>query len=312
MQEIMNGYELLEPFKNKNAGFSRWTYAIKDNKEYFLKEFLNPVYPREKSISSDLRKRCMRDCEEYQLKKKHLYEEVNNVSDGNLVRIFEFFRCDSHYYISTEKIQECKSSFKDIAEKSLEDRILLCKTVAHSVKKLHQAHIVHADIKDSNILIKQTETGKLIGKIIDYDCSFFEDDPPQDEDELGGDQVYLAPEACQFICGDSVKLTCKMDVFALGILFHQYLTGVMPIFDTDEYKYIFEVVLEEQPVQVSDALTLELQKMLTGMLEKDPEKRLSIEEVYEILEKLSADSEKEEAGNVEKSEKNWFFNGGDL
>lgn len=312
MQEIMNGYELLEPFKNKNAGFSRWTYAIKENKEYFLKEFLNPVYPREKSISSDLRKRCMRDCEEYQLKKKHLYEEVNNVSDGNLVRVFEFFRCDSHYYISTEKIQECKNSFKDIAKKSLEDRILLCKTIAHSVKKLHQAHIVHADIKDSNILIKQTEMGKLIGKIIDYDCSFFEDDPPQDEDELGGDQVYLAPEACQFICGDSVQLTCKMDVFALGILFHQYLTGVMPIFDTDEYKYIFEVVLEEQPVQVSDTLSLELQEMLTGMLEKDPEKRLSIEDVYEILEKLSADSEKEEAGNIEKSEKNWFFNGGDL
>ena len=312
MQEIMNGYELLEPFQNKNAGFSRWTYAIKENKEYFLKEFLNPVYPREKSISSDLRKRCMRDCEEYQLKKKHLYEEVNNVSDGNLVRIFEFFRCDSHYYISTEKIQECKNYFKDIAEKSLEDRILLCKTVAHSVKKLHQAHIVHADIKDSNILIKQTETGKLIGKIIDYDCSFFEDDPPQDEDELGGDQVYLAPEACQFICGDSVQLTCKMDVFALGILFHQYLTGVMPIFDTDEYKYIFEVVLEEQPVQVSDALTLELQEMLTGMLEKDSEKRLSIEEVYEVLEKVSADSEKEEAENVEKSEESWFSTGGDL
>ena len=308
----MNGYELLEPFQNKNAGFSRWTYAIKENKEYFLKEFLNPVYPREKSISSDLRKRCMRDCEEYQLKKKHLYEEVNNVSDGNLVRIFEFFRCDSHYYISTEKIQECKNYFKDIAEKSLEDRILLCKTVAHSVKKLHQAHIVHADIKDSNILIKQTETGKLIGKIIDYDCSFFEDDPPQDEDELGGDQVYLAPEACQFICGDSVQLTCKMDVFALGILFHQYLTGVMPIFDTDEYKYIFEVVLEEQPVQVSDALTLELQEMLTGMLEKDSEKRLSIEEVYEVLEKVSADSEKEEAENVEKSEESWFSTGGDL
>ena len=31
----MNQYELLEPFQNKNAGFSRWTYAKKNNKDYF-------------------------------------------------------------------------------------------------------------------------------------------------------------------------------------------------------------------------------------------------------------------------------------
>ena len=47
MEDVMNEYELLAPFQNKNAGFSRWTYAVKDKKAYFLKEFLNPVYPME-------------------------------------------------------------------------------------------------------------------------------------------------------------------------------------------------------------------------------------------------------------------------
>lgn len=42
----------------------------------------------------------------------------------------------------------------------------MCKIIAHAVKGLHDAHIVHADIKENNILLKQTKTGNLIGKII--------------------------------------------------------------------------------------------------------------------------------------------------
>ena len=318
MSEVMNQYELLAPFQNKDAGFSRWTYAKRKGKDYFLKEFLDPVYPTEESLSIELRKQRISDCEEYELKKKHLYEEVNNASDGNLVRIFEFFRMDSHYYISTERIGAEKIPLPVMLAVPFENRLLLCKTVAHSIMKLHQAHIVHADIKENNILIKQTSTGKLVGKVIDFDGSFFEDDPPRYEDELGGDQVYLAPEACQFICGDSVKLTCKIDVFALGILFHQYLTGNMPEYDTEEYDYAFDAVLDEQKLGVSEELPSQLQVMIKGMLEGDPEKRISMKQVYDILQKMDPDPCEEEDCYTAKEEErmpegeSWFYQAGEL
>lgn len=316
MSEVMNQYELLAPFQNKSAGFSRWTYATKDNKQYFIKEFLDPVYPDENSLSLDLRKQRIRDCEDYEQKKKHLYEEINIASDGNLVRIEEFFRFDSHYYISTERIIGQSIPIKVMPTLPFENRFLLCKTIAHSVMKLHQAHIVHADIKESNILLKQTKTGKLAGKIIDFDAGFFESDPPRYEDELVADSVYLAPEACQFICGDSVKLTCKIDVFALGLLFHQYLTGSMPGFDDSEYDYAFDAVLDGQELCVSAGLSLPLQRMIKGMLEGDPKKRLTMENVYSIFQELDPDTEEgdkklNEETTSEQSD-DWFLKAGDL
>lgn len=322
MSEVMNQYELLAPFQNKNAGFSRWTYATRKEKEYFLKEFLDPVYPTDESISLDLRKKRILDCKEFETRKKKLYNVINDVSEGNTVRIFEFFRYDNHYYIATDRIAGPKIAIESIPEIPFEDRILLCKTIAHEIMKLHQAHVVHADIKENNIILKWTQNGKLVGKIIDFDASFFEDDPPEFEDELGGDQVYLAPEACQFICGDSVKLTCKIDVFALGLLFHQYLTGKMPEFDTDEYDYAFDAVLDDQHLQLAPELPARLQDMIKGMLEGNPEKRFSMEKVYAILEEMDPNSNQESSeteNTVEKEEEkekkkaeDWFYMAGDL
>lgn len=324
MSEIMNQYELLEPFQNKNAGFSRWTYAKKNNKDYFLKEFLNPVYPTDESISLELRKLRIQECRADEIKKKKLYEAINRASCGNMVRIHEYFRYDNHYYIAMERVVGQKIPIEAMSAVPYENRFLICKTLAYEIMNLHKVHIVHSDLKESNILIKMTKEGRMVGKIIDFDASFFENDFPKYEDELGGDQVYLAPEACQFICGESVELTCKIDVFALGILFHQYLTGKMPEFDRAEYDYIFDAVLDEQELGLASELQLGLQEMIKGMLERDPQKRLSMEEVYSILERigLDAETEVESEQKVEQqprllstddnSMKAWFFPPGDL
>ena len=288
MNEIINQYELTEPFQNRNAGFSRWTYARKKGEEYFLKEFLDPVYPTESSLSLELRQKRIRDCEEFERKQKRFYESVNNASHGNMVRIFEFFRSDNHYYIATEKIVPDDITMAEMPSIPLEDRLLLCRSLAFEMMNLHKAHIVHADLKATNILLKRTNKGKLIGKIIDFDAGFFEDDPPRYEDELGGDQIYLAPEACQFICGDSVRLSCKIDVFALGLLFHQYLTGKIPEFDTTEYDYAFDAVLDDQELILDPGLPSRLKVIISGMLEGNPEKRLSMANVYSMLSNLDS------------------------
>ena len=241
MAEVINGYNLMAPLGNNNAGFSCWTFALRDGKEYFLKEFMNPAYPMDESISPELRGKIIRICEEYEKKMKKIYGEINRVSDGNLVRIKEFFRCDSRYYVTTERVVGKKLTPEELQEYPFETRLMLCRTVAHAVMKLHEAHIVHSDIKWDNVIIKETADGKLTGKVIDVDDGFFESDPPREGEELRGDQVYLAPESCLFMCGEPARLSCKLDVFALGILFHQYLTGELPEFDVEEQEYIFNI-----------------------------------------------------------------------
>lgn len=283
MEERINEYMLLAPFQNENAGFSRWTYAKRNGRDYFLKEFLNPIYPDQDSLSEKLRQNLIYTCQKFEEKKCNLYKAIDDASDGNLVRIFEFFRYDSHYYIAMPRVKSEKISFKDIARLPFEDRILLCRTAAQSIMKMHDAHIVHSDIKENNVMIHKTRTGKFTAKIIDFDCSFFESDPPKNEDDLGGDQIYLSPEACMFFCGNEVKLCCKMDIFALGLLFHQYLTGELPYFDTSEYDYAHEAVLDDSMIVVSNALQEPLRSMIANMLAKDPDDRIDIYTVFNTL-----------------------------
>ena len=37
MEDVINGYALEAPFQNKNAGFSRWTFAKKGDERFFIK-----------------------------------------------------------------------------------------------------------------------------------------------------------------------------------------------------------------------------------------------------------------------------------
>jgi serine/threonine protein kinase len=303
---VMNHYVLDRPFSNQDAGFSRWTTAKKSGKEYFLKEFLDPVYPISTSLSEALIERRKKECEAYEQKRIRYYKRINEKSDGNLVRIDEFFRYDSHYYIATKRVRPSGIGPKELRTFHLNDRLFLCLSLAHTASLMHEGQIVHADIKESNIIITRTAGGKLIGKIIDFDNGFLEEEPPEYEDELGGDQVYFSPEGCLFVNEQEAKLTCKMDVFAFGLLFHQYLTGDLPGFNKEEYSYPHESVLDGQPLIISDILPEELRKMMEDMLKADPDQRCSMDHVYEVLKDMYFGEDKKEV------KQNWFMMAGDL
>lgn len=284
MAEMLSSYKLLGSFQNQDAGFSRWTKAASRGRQYFLKEFMNPKYPDQESLKESLRKTRIKECEAFEIEKRNLYSAINKASDGNLVRIADFFRGDSHYYMSTEWVESCDLTFEEISRMGLKEKLILCRTAAHSIAALHSAGIAHSDIKNTNVIVHKSIGGKLVAKIIDYDCSFFENSPPDNEDDLGGDQVYLSPEACMFFCGEDVKLSCKMDVFALGLLFHQYWTGELPYFDKNEYEYAHEAVLDDVVLKSDSAdIPNVVGNIIDRMLLKNADQRISAREVYDAL-----------------------------
>ena len=147
----------------------------------------------------------------------------------------------------------------------------------------HERGLIHADIKKDNVLIKETGTGNLTARIIDFDSGFQENDVPSDPGSLCCDQVYMAPEAFLFMVEEEKALSCRMDVFSMGLLFHQYLTGELPRFDRDEYDYAFEAVLDGKDLVIDSALDEMLRNMLSLMLKRDPAQRISSREVFRIL-----------------------------
>ena len=280
---IIRGYRLLQPLQSRDAGFSRWTFAERGGEIFFFKEFIDPVYPTDPALSDTLRKRRIEECREFEQRRARLYAAIAAGSDGNAVRITDFFRYGSHYYVVTPRVVKARIAFADVVKQPLHRRALLCRSMAHTVLQLHRLGIVHADIKETNIILCPAPNGNLTTKLIDFDAAFFEDEPPKNEDDLGGDQVYLSPEACRFLCGEDVPLTCAMDVFSLGLLFHQYLAGKLPDFDRSEYYYAHEAVLDGQSLTAAPYLDRPLREMLQAMLQCESADRCTLEDAFRTL-----------------------------
>jgi serine/threonine protein kinase len=80
------------------------------------------------------------------------------------------------YYKVTENVDVAGLHPRDIAALDFSSQLVLLKTVAHSLKILHDLHIVHSDLKPSNVLIKRTELGYTT-KLIDFDSSYLVGNP---------------------------------------------------------------------------------------------------------------------------------------
>ena len=285
---ILNGYTLLGELKSENSGFSKWGFCTKNGKEYFIKEFLYPTYPMQSYDAATMtevqRERKIRECKAFEERLSKMYRIINNVSDGNIVRIQSFFRHESKYYTVTEKIQNKRLSMKEIAALPYETKKLLCKLVAHSMMLLHDEGFVHADIKPDNVLIcAKPDCGKYVAKIIDFDCGFFGIDPPETGSEINGDPVYFSPEGLLHMLEEDVALSCKMDVFALGLLFHQYMCGEFPKFDTSEYEYISEAILDGGEIYLNPSIPEEFSSIIWLMLRKEPSERIQMKQVFEMI-----------------------------
>ena len=320
-------YELEGSLTNQNAGYSVWGFGKRDGKDYFIKQFVTQKYPANDTISSPERlQKKIKECEQFERYKVAIYKSLNENSDGNAVRVEEFFRVGSKYYIWMRKIEALPWDVATITKLPHEEIRRLCAIIAHGVHSLHKGRMVHADLKHDNVLFMKTATGEITAKIIDFDSSFLETEPPHAGDEIVGDLVYFSPEACKSIWGEKMELTCKMDIFALGVLFHQYFTGELPKFNAEESSYPGEAVAKGELLAVAEKLPNDLRELLARMLHPEPLKRPSAIDVFCLLRRIEKNEDigppsrkaadttirKEPTTDVNKTGGGLFFPPGDL
>lgn len=283
----IGNYLLTRPMTSNKSGFSKWGFCTKGGKEYFIKEFLNPVYPLDSiKLEPDVRQRKIDQCVEWFNAKKNIYFSIAASQAGNLVPPLELFRYDSHFYLVTDKVSETPMDTHELSSIDMDNKFILMKVLANSFTKLAENHVVHADVKLDNLMIKQTNGCFFTIKVIDFDASYLEDDPPVGE-EIQGDFVYLAPETFLAMIEEPAVLTSKVDVFAMGIVFHQLLCGELPGFD-DEYDYVYEAVLNDAELRISENIPEEFRALIADMLRKEPADRFSMKQVLSALKSIEA------------------------
>lgn len=279
----MKGYALIGELTNDNSGYSKWGLARQDGKSWFVKEFLSPVYPMDASVLTPERMAQRRAaCTRFADERTELYRAVNRAACGGVVRIRDYFRSGSRYYIVTELLKNTFSDPQRVAALPEGERVLLCRLIAYALCRLHRQGVVHFDIKPSNILICTNARGVHVPKLIDFDGSFLQENPPKAGQEVTGDLTYLAPETLLLMQGEDVTVGPAADVFALGLVLHQYWCGCLPTL-SEGMDYPFEEVLERGSLRLDPALRPSLAALIGSMLSRQPEDRPTMEQVLHAL-----------------------------
>ena len=276
----INGYSLIGELSTSNAGMCQWGFAVKNHHEYFIKEFLSPKYPLDESkLGPELTKKMRVSADAFFKKRKAYYDRLSTCRTGNIIVNLDFFRWGAKYYAVTDKVSGELLDVDEISALPEDRKRTLIKSLLYSMSILHRAGIVHSDLKPENILVKRAQDGYCTAKIIDFEAGFLTDSIP---DNIECSQNYFAPEAVLRMNGKNVPVTTKADVFALGLLIHQYWCGKMPEFP-DEYRYASEAVLGDALLTLDEAIPSDVRVIVEKMTSKDPDSRPSAWSAWEQL-----------------------------
>jgi serine/threonine protein kinase len=145
------------------------------------------------------------------------------------------------------------------------------RTVAEVARQLHHAHeqgIIHRDMKPANILVDGR--GKLF--ITDFGIAVTQGQLQQRAVDCSGTLAYMAPE--QAAC-DSRRIDACTDVYSLGVILHELLTGAVPFRARSPARLRQQVLYHDpQPLRQTDpAIPEALERICLKCLAKEPSDR---------------------------------------
>jgi serine/threonine-protein kinase len=148
-----------------------------------------------------------------------------------------------------------------------------------ALAEAHALRIVHRDIKPENLFIAQRSSNSSILKIIDFGISKVR--PKRGDSgywgtetaagERFGTPLYMSPEQLR----SSSRVDARTDIWSLGVVMHELLTGALP-FRGEDLPQVCTSVLTEPPILLTErcpGAPPELEAVLLKCLEKDPDKR---------------------------------------
>lgn len=166
-------------------------------------------------------------------------------------------------------------------ERAAEILLPICDVLAEA----HSVGIIHRDIKPQNIFLHQSRHGEVV-KVLDFGLAKLlrdtSDDLDASHDGIAGTLGYLAPERALAESYDG-----RADVYSLGCMFFEMLTGRMPFIDRQGNPLqVMMMHVRDRPPRLRDFVPDVdpiVEDLVLKALAKDPEHRPTASEYHELL-----------------------------
>ncbi|XP_014243203.1 MAP kinase-interacting serine/threonine-protein kinase 2 isoform X2 [Cimex lectularius] len=223
----------------------------------------------------------------------------------NIIQLLEMFEDDTHYYLVFEKIVggELLSRIQEKDKFTEREAAEIIRDLATALKFLHSKGIAHRDLKPENILCVSTESLSPV-KLCDLDLGSgirFSSTGPMSNPRLHspvGSAEFMAPEVVETFLASShaeASYDKQCDLWSLGVILYILLCGYQPFWGfckgdnccadcIDCRVALFDNILEGRIVfdrEGWDGVSEQAKDLVSRLLIKDPERRLTAEEVLE-------------------------------
>ena len=273
-EDVKNKYILMQ-----KIGTGNYTYVHKAenkmNKEIRAIKIINL-----KDIRLDLEDKYTDEDVKEQLNKfiEDIKNEINIMkicgeNNENSIKFYESFETDDEFAIVMELANE--NLMKFIKNKKL-DSEEICEILIQlnkTFKIMKEKKIVHRDLKPRNILIKykDKEQKDFVVKLCDYGISKKTTENTEVKTMNKGTRQYEAPEIMKL--EEDHIYSNKCDLWSMGIIIYELYFGEVP-----EYNNVIlgNIALGKKKLKkINDK---ELEDLINGLLEEDPNKRMSWDE----------------------------------
>lgn len=211
---------------------------------------------------------------EQEIKSRSVFDEVQilrSIDHPCIVKVFEYFEDESNYYIVMEHVNG-KDLFDFVCDKGRldeEEAVYVLRKILLGVSYLHLKTVIHRDLKPENILVARMGNDKFEVKIIDFNVSMFKQ--PDGSIKPAGTIDYMAPEVFEG------KVDEKSDMWSCGVILYLMVTGYLPFGgqDDEEIKRLIKHAKIIYPTHLDSEISSECKDLISVLLNKNPEKRLS-------------------------------------
>jgi serine/threonine protein kinase len=175
---------------------------------------------------------------------------------------------DGRYFIVSKFIDgsDLKTKLQD-ARLSLPESVELIRQVAEALHYAHKKGLVHRDIKPANVLID------TLGKpcVADFGLALKDDEFGKGA-MIAGTPAYMSPEQA---IGKSNQVDGRSDIFSLGVVFYELLTGRNPFRGKNWYEVLQQILATDPrpPRQIDDTIPREIERICLKSLSKQVSER---------------------------------------
>ncbi len=206
------------------------------------------------------------------------FDIISSIDHPNVVKIYDRGFSDRQAYLAMEYFPN--GSLAELIPRGLSARqaLSLLAQAAGALREIHTRGVIHRDIKPGNLMARADGSIVLadfgIAKRLGNDLGHTR------HGELYGTPYYVSPEQIE-----GSPATMQSDIYSLGIIFHEMLTGKRP-FDAESVSSLIALHVNAPRPKLPDGLA-EYQGLLDRMIAVDPRNRFkTADEVLEAIDEV--------------------------